>query len=138
MKLRSRIPITCVPGSCESSPKKAASALQAELGVGMLYMLSTSGKSLLGTGGAQLLSPSLLMMPRICDQSGGGGRGRSSSESRVLRYSSPGGAASPAGFQAVRLRGRPRGEEKAGDELSEKVHAPSAPGEWKEAPHLNH
>lgn len=97
--------------------------------MGLPYTLSTSGTSLLGTGEAQLLSPSLLMMPRRCDQSGGGGRGRSSSESKVLRYSSPGGAASPEGFQAVRLRGRPRGEEKVGDELSEKVCTSSAPGE---------
>ena len=65
-------------------------------------------KSFLVDEGAQLLSPSLLMMPRICDQSGRGGRCLSSSESRVRRYSSPGVAASE-GFQAVRLRGRPGG-----------------------------
>lgn len=67
-------------------------------------------KSLLGVGEAQLLSPSLLMMPRMCDQSGGGQRGCSSSESRVRRYSSPGAAASE-GFQAVHLRDRPGGKE---------------------------
>lgn len=76
------------------------------------------------------------MMPRKCDQSGGGGWGCSSSESRVRRYSSPGGAASPEGFQAVRLRDRPRGKERW--EIScLRVQATSAPGEWEEAPHLN-
>ena len=68
------------------------------------------------------------MMPRRCDQSGGGGRGRSSSESRVLRYSSPGGAV-PEGFQAVRRRGRPTRQEKAAEELLDKVCIPPTPGE---------
>lgn len=72
-----------------------------------IYVLSTSESPFWGMGEeVQLLSPSLLMIPRMCDQSGGGRRGRSSSESRVRRYSSPGVTASE-GFQAVHLRGRP-------------------------------
>ena len=99
------------PWELQSSLKEAASVPQTQ-GKRCYVCFVHVSRVPPGDGRAQLLSPSLLMMPRICDQSGGAGRGRSSSESRVRRYSSPGGAASPKGFQAVRLRGRPRGKGK--------------------------
>ena len=138
MQLRSRIPIGCVRGGCGSSKERCFCSVGRVGGCGEKNAVYTfyQRKVPPGVGGAQLLSPSLLMMPRRCDQSGGGGRGRSSSESRVLQYSSPGGAASPEGFQAVRLRGLSTGQEKAA-ELLVKVCVPPAAGEWKEAPYLN-
>lgn len=131
MRLRSRILTGCVRGGCGSSEESCFCSVGRVGGCGERNAVYAfyQRKVPPGVGGAQLLSPSLLMMPRRCDQSGGGGWGRSSSESRILRYSSPGGAVSPEGFQAVRLRGRPTGQEKAAEELLDKVCVPPDPGE---------